>query len=365
MANMTRMRSTIKDVANRAGVSTATVSNVINGTKPVNADLRKRVERAVRELSYQADRAASLLRTKQTRIIGVLVPDLGDSFFTSLVSRFEIMAGENDYDVIVASSRNDPALEASRLRAMLGWRPSGMVVVPCSDEIPQVIMDEEARLPVVFADRVATGPLPADAVLIDNYEAGQIAARHLVSMGHKNVVVAASQLEISPISERVRGVSDYMQETLGVAPIVIEVGSSAPEAAEVMERWLERNSPPTAILGLTNVTTLGALMALAELQIDMPEQISILGFDDYFWMSARKTALTSIRQPVDELARTAWDRLMARIAGDTSPPQRHELKTSLQVRSSVRDNATPPDQPSSGATLGQAGTPKPKSKPIH
>ncbi|OAN76335.1 hypothetical protein A8B78_02290 [Jannaschia sp. EhC01] len=358
-------RSTIKDVADRARVSTATVSNVVNGTKPVNAKLRKRVEKAARELSYQVDRAASQLRSRQTRIIGVLVPDLDDTFFTSLVSRFEIMAGESGYDVIVASSRDDLELEVSRLNAMLGWRPSGLVVVPCSDAIPQIVLDECHRLPVVLADRVATGAQPADAVLIDNFEAGQIAARHLVAMGHSQLVVAASRLGVSPISERVRGVEEYLQEALGISPIVIEVGSNAMDAADVLERWLERNSHPTAILGLTNVTTLGALTALAARRIEVPDQISILGFDDYAWMSARKTALTAIRQPVDELARVVWERLTARMAGDASPPQRLELKTSLQVRSSVRDISKSSDQPAPDTPLDFSTQVKPRPKPIH
>ena len=362
---MTYKRATIKDVADRARVSTATVSNVFNGTKPVNAKLRKRVEKAALELSYQVDRAASQMRSKHTRTIGVLVPDLDDSFFTSLVSRFELMAGENGYDVIVASSRDDLELETSRLNAMLGWRPSGLVVVPCTNVIPKVVVEECERLPVVLADRLAPGSLPADAVLIDNFEAGEIAARHLVSMGHRNVLVAASRLEISPISERVRGVEDYLQEALGISPSVIEVGSNAMEAAGVLERWLERNEAPTAILGLTNVTTLGALTALAAQQIEVPDQISILGFDDYAWMSARKTALTAIRQPVDDIARTVWERLMARMAGDAEPPKRLELKTSLQVRSSVRDISQPSQHPSIPGSPEPSDPPKPKSKPIH
>ena len=346
-------------------MSTATVSNVLNGTRPVNPKLRKRVEKAARELSYKVDRAASQLRSKNTRIIGVLVPDLDDAFFTSLVSGLEIMAGEDGYDVIIASSRDDQELEVSRLNAMLGWRPSGLVVVPCSDTVPQIVIDEAKHLPVVLADRVAEGAQPADAVLIDNFEAGQIAARHLVSMGHSDVVVAASRLGVSPINERVRGVTEFLDTTLGVAPTVVEVGSNATEAAEVLERWLDRNAQPTAILGLTNVTTLGALSALAARHIDVPQQISIMGFDDYAWMSARKTALTAIRQPVAELAQTVWERLTVRMAGDTSPPQRLELKTSLQIRSSVRNISESAIDQKETLPTERPDRPTPNPKPVH
>lgn len=339
---MTRKRSTIKDVATLAGVSIATVSNVFSGSKPVNADLRERVEQAARKLSYHVDRAASQLRSGQTKVIGVLVPDLDDAFFTSLVSRLEVLAGKGGYDVIVASSRDDAELEQSRLRALLGWRPSGLIAVPCTDTVPQLLADEAHRLPMVLADRVVRTGSFVDTVTIDNFEAGEIAARHLVELGHRDVVIAASHLSIAPIRERVRGAETMMRSSIGVAPVVVELGSNGEQGAEVFSRWMEEHARPTAVLALTNVTTLGVLSALAARRVDIPDQVSIIGFDDYAWMSARKTALTAIRQPVDEMAKTLWERLTARIAGDQSPPHRIELNTSLQRRDSVRELQPPP-----------------------
>ena len=333
---MTRKRSTIKDVATLAGVSIATVSNVLSGSKPVNRELRERVEHAARALSYHVDRAASQLRSGQTRVIGVLVPDLDDVFFTSLVSRLEVKAREDGYDVIVASSRDDAELETSRLRALLGWRPSGLVAVPCTDTIPQILADEARRLPMVLADRVVSDGALADTVTIDNAEAGEIAARHLVAMGHRDVVIAASHLSFAPIRERVRGADSFLLKANGQGATVVELGSNSERGAEVFAHWLDRNTRPTAVLGLTNVTTLAVLSALASRRIDIPEQVSIIGFDDYVWMSARKTALTAIRQPVDAMAGAIWERLLARIAGDDAAPMRIQLNTSLQVRDSVR-----------------------------
>lgn len=333
---MNRRRSTIKDVATLAGVSIATVSNVFSGSKPVNAELRERVEKAARELAYQVDRAASQLRSGQAKVVGVLVPDLDDSFFTSLVSRLEVMAGKDGYDVIVASSRDDTEVEQSRLKALLGWRPSGLVAVPCSDEVPAILVEEAGRLPIVLADRVASHTRIADVVTIDNFEAGEIAARQLFECGHRSVAIAASHLSIAPIRERVRGADAFMRRHAGVAPTVVELGSNSQRGAEIFVHWLERHARPTAVLGLTNVTTLAVLSALAARRIDIPEQVSIIGFDDYPWMSARKTALTAVRQPVDEMARVVWERLRLRMAGDRSAPLREELNTSLQIRDSVR-----------------------------
>jgi LacI family transcriptional regulator len=332
---MQRKRVTIKDVAAAAGVSIATVSNVLTGKKPVNADVRERVKTAARDLSYQMDRAASQLRSGRTRVVGILVPDLDDVFFTSLVSRVEVLAMDDGYDVIVASSRDDPDLEQSRLRALLGWRPSGLIAVPCSDGVPPLLLNEIGQLPMVFADRVGPKGSVVDSVAIDNAEAGEIAARSLLELHHDEIVLAASSLAISPIRERVRGASEIIRRLSGSEPVVIELGSNAAQGAEVFSRWLESHKRPSAVIALTNVTTLSTLSAFARHRIDIPEHVSLIGFDDYPWMSARKTPLTAIRQPIEEMAEVIWARLCARMAGDTSEPRHSVLKTSLQVRDSV------------------------------
>lgn len=334
---MSARRVTIKDVATRAGVSIATVSNVLSGNKPVNADLQERVQKAARELCYQVDRAASQLRSRQAKVVAVLVPDLDDVFFTSLISQLEVMARSDGYDIIVASSRDDIGLEQSRLRALLAWRPSGLIAVPCSDRVPAGLEGEIGRLPMVFADRVPPEGSIVDTVAIDNHEAGEIAARHLLARGHRAIVVAASNLAISPIRERVRGSSALIRAALGVEPTVVELGSNAERGAGILLHWLERHPRPTAVIALTNVTTLSTLSALAHLRTDIPDAVSVVGFDDYPWMSARKTGLTAIRQPIAEIAAVAWERLRERMAGDASPPQGIVLQTSLQVRDSVRD----------------------------
>jgi len=363
---VSRKRATLKEVAERAGVSIATVSNVFSGRKPVNDDLRIKVERAAKELSYQVDRAASQLKSGKARVVGMLVPDLDDTFFTSLISRIEVMALKDGYDVIVASSRDDKQLEESRLQTLLGWRPSGIIAVPCSDRVPAILLREADHLPMVLVDRVMPKSATTDTVTIDNFEAGEIAARYLVEMGHSEIVLAASDLDIAPIRERVRGATSVVQQARGRTPAAIALGSNAERGAELFAHWLERHPLPSAVFALTNVTTLAVLTALARQKVDIPDQVSIIGFDDYTWMSARKTALTAIRQPVDEIARVAWERLQKRIAGDAEAPYPSILNTSLQVRDSTRRLVASPvdevlkDLEEQGAGLtGDAGKDRP------
>ncbi len=245
------------------------------------------------------------------------------------------MARGDGYDVIIASSRDEAALELSRLRALFGWRPAGLVAVPCTDDIPALLEDAAEALPMVLVDRLPPTGAFVDTVMIDNAAAGALAARHLIEAGHDDILIAASNLSIWPIRERIRGAGDLAASLGRPRPHVVELGSSAERGAEVFLRWLADNPAPTAIFALTNVTTLAVLSGLARSGIGVPGQCSLIGFDDYPWMSARMTPLTAIRQPLDEMAAMVWHRLRLRMAGADEPPHQAVLAADLQIRRSV------------------------------
>ena len=138
----------------------ATVSNVLTGRKPVSPKLAKKVEAAVKALDYRADPLASMLRSGDAKIVAVLVPDLDNPFFTSIVSAVEQCLGKDFYEVIVASSHGDEAVERSKLKAILAWRPAGLIVIPCSDEFPGRDLIEASKTPHVIADRVTDNQTP-------------------------------------------------------------------------------------------------------------------------------------------------------------------------------------------------------------
>lgn len=331
---MTEKPISIRDVAERAKVSPGTVSNVLNGSRPVNAALAERVHEAAEALGYQADRAAALLRTGRARIVAILVPDLDNPFFTTVVSSVEASLRDQGYEIFVASSNGNEATERSRLSAMLAWRPAGLVVIPCSDDFSGRALIERARIPYVVADRITRDP-SADTVSVDNEDAGAIGMRHLVEDGHRDILIAASELRLANIRERCAGAVAMAREHGLPHPVVIETGGDFELASARLAEWLDGHTPPTAILALTNFTTLGVLAALAERTIAIPRQISLVGFDDYAWMRARATPLTAIQQPVREIGDAIWARLKARIEGDTSPPAHIQLQCSLKVRAST------------------------------
>src|SRR3984885_3133796 len=326
--------NSINDVARMAGVSPATVSNVLTGRKRVSAKLVKKVKAAVKALNYRADPRASMLRSGEAKIIAVVVPDLDNAFFTSIVSAVEQCLGPEAYEVIVASFHGEEEVEKSRLKAILAWRPAGLIVIPCSDAFPGRDLIESSETPYVIADRV-TGNLSADTVSVDNEDAGAIGARHLIDLGHKDLLIAASTLSLANIRQRCSGATEAMRSRGLPEPAIVELGFSIDEASARLSKWFDENPPPTAIQALTNFTTLSVLTTLAERGLRMPRDMSLIGFDDYAWMRARATPLTAIFQPVRDMGRALWDTLSARITGDLSPAKHVLLPCEIRVRAST------------------------------
>jgi len=328
-------RATIKDVAIRAGVSAATVSNVMLGRNAATREVADRVREAARALGYVADRSASQLRSGKTRIITILVPNLTDPFFAAVIAELEQRAQAENYDIVVASSNANEDIERTRLSALLSWRPSGVVVVPHRDDFPNRSMLDDLYLPYVVVDRAASD-LPADAVVTANHAATAEAAAHLLDHGHRDVLVVTSTFRLENIRQRFQGVVDRFAERGLPAPPSLEAGLNFETVAERMAAWLAENKRPTAFLTVTNFVTMGVMAHLSQSGLSVPQDVSLVGYDDYPWMQASSPAITAIRQDVSGLATAAWAVLRLRIAGDTTPPQRATIPCRLVLRDSVR-----------------------------
>ena len=325
----------MRDVALRAGVSTATVSNVLAGRKQVDAELARRVRRAAADLDYQIDRAASQLRGGKARVLGVVVPSLENTFFNALIAAIERQVRSEGYDIIVASANEDEAIERTRLAALLSWRPAGMLVIPCDDAFATRDQLDFSGVPYVVVDRVAT-ELSTDAVTIDNERAGAAAAEHLVQLGHREILVVASSLALANIRERCDGIRQACAAARIESPEVLEVGRTFEEVTERLESRLIGQDRPTAIIALTNFATLGVLATCSQLAIGVPDDVSLVGFDDYTWMSVSTPSITAIRQPVHRMATAAWECLRTRIAGEERPPSRLKFSCDIKIRRSTR-----------------------------
>lgn len=332
------MMVSIKEVAKRAGVSPGTVSNVFSGNRAVKPELAQRVREAATELGYEPDRAASQLRAGKARIVGVLVPDLNNPFFTNLIASLEAQARDEGFDIIVASSHEKIEEEAARLGALLAWRPAGLVIIPCTDGFESKGLLERIGIPFVVADRVPSN-FSGDAVSVDNVEIGRRAAEHLIDLGHRQLVVVASTLKLQNIRERCQGIEDAITRFELDPPTLIEVGLDFDIAQSRLGAFMERPQQATAFIALTNFATLGILSSAHKCGLSVPSDVSVVGFDDFSWMQAVSPALTAIRQPVEAMGQAIWRRLSAHIDGKSDGPMRAKLVCDLMVRAST---APPP-----------------------
>ncbi len=354
---MAKRPTSIKQVADAAGVSTATVSNVFSGKKPVKPELAAHVREVASKLGYHVNRAASNLRSGQSRIVPVMVPDLSDPFFTSLITEIEALAEADDFDIIVASSKDDADTEKRRIAALLSWQPAGMIIVPSSDAVPEALVTARDSMPIILTDR-GVGAKGFDVVLPDNFDAGRQAGAHLAALGHRHVLIAASDLGLQAIQDRCDGVSAEIKAAGGMTDVLV-IGPKPAIGAAHLNEWLDANPMPSAVFATTDMTTLSVLTCLAARGIDIGNDVSVVGFDDYPWMSARRTPITAVRQPVEEMAESIWTTLKDRLAGEEPASAIADLKCRLEIRASTK-----PAQNHAPATLNGAAEQRGSTKHI-
>jgi LacI family transcriptional regulator len=330
---------TIRDVALRAGVSVATASNVVSGVRPVGEASRRKVLEAIEALDYRLDRAASALRGRATRLVGMVVPDITNVFFASLVNGVEALAERDGYDLLIVSTGEDAGNERRRVEALVGRRIDGLIVVPASDDSMAALKGgaDGSRLPpAVLIDRGAQAP-GFDTVRADCFAGGYAAARHLIDLGHRDIVVLTHSRGLDNIEQRIAGCRRALGEAgLDGRDRVVYGGQDLEALRVAIEVELRRDHRLTAIFALTNVCALASIKAARSLGLEIPADVSIVGFDDFDWMWALRPYLTTVAQPVDDFASAAWRLLMRRLKGDAETDVEHiELPCTFKVREST------------------------------
>ncbi|HLW93303.1 MAG TPA: LacI family DNA-binding transcriptional regulator [Roseiarcus sp.] len=335
---MSRKAPTIHDVALRAGVSAATASNVFNRNRPVGEESRARVAKAAADLGYRPNHLAAALRAKRSRLIGVVVPEISNPFFASLVHGIEEQAADSPYELVLVSSSEDEATEARRIEALIDRQIEGLIVVPSSDGSFAALREKRggALPPAVLVDRGCGSP-GVDTVGAENAAGGVAATRHLLSLGHRDIAVLTPSISLANIRGRIDGYRQALEEA-GLAPRarICVGGQQLDQLRGAIEQDLHRADRPTAIFALTNVAALAAIKAVRALGLDIPGDVSVVGFDDFDWMCALRPYLTTIAQPVDEIVSSAWRLLMQRLSGAAKEEDvRIELPCALKVREST------------------------------
>lgn len=324
---------TIYDVARAAGVSVATVSHVINGTRKVAPDTAARVRRAIEELGYQPNAIAQSLRKRVTYAIGVLVSDITNPFFAHLVRGVEDAAHAAGYSVIVCNSDEDPKKEDFYIRSLWRRRIDGMLIAPTGNGASPVFHELVRKgIAFVFVDRKAKG-IEAPAVLSDNFSGAYIATKYLIERGHKRIGIILGIPGATTTEERFAGYRQALEEAKisFSEELVTWGGYRANGGQKATEKLLSLRDPPTAIFSTNNLMTIGALQELHRRHISIPEEVAIIGFDDFEWAECVHPPLTVIAQNPYRLGQCSFELLHAWLNGQQKERNK-EVRIPVEIR---------------------------------
>jgi DNA-binding LacI/PurR family transcriptional regulator len=326
----------MEDVAALAGVSRALVSLVMRGSPKVSEARREAVLLAAEELGYSPHSMARSLASRTSSVLGVLVSDLHNPFFAEIVDGLDVTARHEEFELIINTGGRSPARERRAVQSLLGFRPAGVVLL--APAVPSAAIEAAARrAPVVLVARSSRLPT-VDTVNDDGRAGSALAVEHLVSLGHRRIVHFDGGIG-SQSAPRRRGYLDGMRAA-GLSPDVIPSEYTDTGGEKAVARLLERGGPlPTAVVAANDVNAIGALSALAEAGLRVPEDVSLIGYDNTSLAAFRHIGLTTIDQPRAEMGRLAAEALLQRVRGERDSPSRQLLHPSLVVRSTT---APPP-----------------------
>jgi LacI family transcriptional regulator len=329
---------TISEVAKKAGVSSTTVSHVINNTRFVSAETRQHVERAIEEMGYRPNALARSLRSGETCTIGLILPDSANPFFAEVGRSIEMAAFKAGYSVILCNTENDIDKEHSYIDVLINKQIDGLIFVGAGEDYDSYKKLLDMHVRVVAMDRDYPD-LEMDVVITDNLQGGKLATQHLIEMGHKRIGCISGPSKVNLSAQRVTGYIQALEQAgLAVDQNLIMSGDFHPGSGqEAATRLLAMQNPPTAIFACNDLMAIGVLRAGMELGWRIPQDLAVVGYDDIELASYTTPPLTTIRQPKKEMGMVALNFLMGRIHTELSSPQRALLPVSLVVRGSCGD----------------------------
>ncbi|HWE88945.1 MAG TPA: LacI family DNA-binding transcriptional regulator [Pseudonocardiaceae bacterium] len=325
---------TIRDVAALAGVSTATVSRVFNDDPRVAGELRERVVEAAGRLGYRPNGQARSLRTQATKVLGLIISDIQNPFFTALVRGVEDAASQRDYSVVLANADEDVAKELRYLEVTAAERMAGVILSPASTSHSQVNLLLDRGIPVVVIDRRIRSA-EVDSVTVNNQKAAREAVTHLVAAGARRIGMIAGPPDISTAADRLAGYRAAIKAAgLPTDADLVVRGDFRLDGGKAAARTLLAARPrPDALFVANNLMMVGALQTIADSGLSVPDDMLLAGFDEMSW-AGFAPPLTLIEQPTYDIGRHAAELLLRRISGEDFPIQRVVLPATLTVRQS-------------------------------
>ncbi|MEU6350525.1 LacI family DNA-binding transcriptional regulator [Streptomyces sp. NPDC047072] len=348
---------TMADVARAAGVSVATVSHVLNDTRPVLPHTRQAVLDAVDELGYTPNTLARSLVTSRTRSIGLAVSAISNPYFTEILQGVEARALEHGYSLLIADPHDDPGHERKVVQLLHERRVDGMIVAPSADPRELLAYLGRHQVPTVFLDRVvdpadAREPHRFDQVCAESAAPMARLVTHLAELGHRRIGLVAGLPGLSTTHERIAGYRQGLAAA-GYAHderLVVHGDSRSDGAETATAELLSLAAPPTALVTANNAMTIGALRALREHGLSVPDDVALCCFDDFAWADLFSPRLTAIAQPSREIGAEAVRVLLERLAAPDTPARTRRLPCTFVHRTSCGCPEPPlssqPSQPS-------------------
>jgi LacI family transcriptional regulator len=336
---------TMSDVAREAGVSATTVSHVLNKSRRISPETELAVQRAIEKTGYVNDGIAKSLRTGKTKTIGLAVSAMSNPYFGDVVHAIEKQVTSFGHSLLLADTHDDPEHEFRAVTDLLAHRPEGLLIAPSADPQRALAFIARRHIPTVLIDRVYPAK-PAwrfDAIGVENVEPTATLVAHLVSLGHSRIGMVTGQRGLQTTEERVQGFQlGHERHGLTVDPHYVQSGVSEDEPARAaIDALLGQRHPPTALVVGNNQMTIGSVRRLGERGVRVPEEMSIVSFDDFPWADLFHPRLTAMRQPVDQLGTLAVSMLFERL----EQPDLDSRQLRLVPEFIQRDSSVPPSLP--------------------
>ncbi len=337
---------TMRNVADRSGVSVQTVSAVVNNKPGITPETRERVMEVVRQLGYRPHSVARSLRTRRTRMIALVVSDIANPSFSTIASAAEDQAHPAGYSLVVYNTHDDIERAASDMRTTIERWVDGVLFVSAEDQMTSLHTLQSVKIPSVAIDRIPENYSGA-SVTLDNFKAGHMAAEHLVQLGHQRIAHISGPLKLRLARERYRGFRESLLSH-GLNPEMYPAGEGnwdCEDGFRAMQQLLAHKPPPTALFAANDRMALGAIQAAYQAGLHVPDDISIIGLDDIEVARFQVPPLTTVRQSFDDLATHGVRLLLNIVEGNEISDYHIVLEPTLVQRSSTAPVSGSANQP--------------------
>ena len=339
-SRMKKNKPSILSVAHFAGVSTATVSHVINGTRFVTEETAQKVKTAIEELGYFPSTVARGLASQQSKTVGIVFSDISNPFFTSVYKAIEYQLTLEGYELMLANTAEMTENQEKVLRTMLARQIDGLIIAPTGQKSEMLTHILNSNIPVVCIDR--GGPYEGVSLVeIDNVKAAYEAVAHLIEDGHRKIGIITGIDDVGTTMSRLEGFEKALRDYQipSRAEYQINGDSRMKSGYQAFVQLMQLEDPPSAIFTTNNLMTSGALHAVKDLKLRCPHDIALIGFDDHDWGDIFTPPLTVIRQPTEEMGQLAAKILIENM--DHLQVEHHTLQGQLIIRGSCSEKCLP------------------------